>query len=255
VRHFLSTAIATCIFVALTSSACPALADNEKELAQVHTVAVISALGDTLHNAYIGSTAFTNAGHEMDVADWKIDDLLATEVGKMLAARFTVVPSPLPRDAFLPGVDSDGDPKGAKVEERFMSAASGAAGTPVDMYVIVSAATNDDFVGMTNQHLFGMGLYRHHGIFGGNQDAVFASCWMTLVDGHTGKEIDGVVVLVHSSEGFFGRAPAHVRVKDLWDDQFTLTADSRKQVQDSMETILRDGALYSLQRMDVLPKS
>ena len=229
-------------------------AASESAIAQVKTIGIISALGDTLHHVYVGATAFTNdtEGSE-EIADWKLDDTVIAEFTSQLAGRFDVRPVTYSRSDFsaaASGTHSERD-----FGERIgRTKPDGSAA--YDAYIIVRNIENNDFVARTNQHLFGPGLYRRHGIFGGNMDAVFVSCDVTIVDGHTGKEIDTIVMLTPGGESlFFPGQPAQHAIKDLWDDHFTLPPAQRRQVQDAFKTMLHDGIALSLRRLELVPKT
>ena len=47
--------------LAVLLSSCAATSALATDLSNIKTIGIVSALGDTLHHVYIGSTAFTNA--------------------------------------------------------------------------------------------------------------------------------------------------------------------------------------------------
>ena len=54
-RSIFGLALAALLSICTTASALAA------DLSNIKTIGIVSALGDTLHHVYIGSTAFTNA--------------------------------------------------------------------------------------------------------------------------------------------------------------------------------------------------
>src|SRR5262245_10061096 len=173
-------------------SATPAAAED---LPPFKTIGVISTLGDTLHHVYVGSTAFTNAASDEQVAEWKIDAFVVAEFTSQLGGRYEV------RPVTTSSSDCSFQPSGglfgrAGIDaEKCLATTRPADGSGPDAYIVVSNWSNEDFVGRTNQHLLGPGLYRHHGIFGGNLDALFVSAGVDLVDGRTGKKITGLIFM------------------------------------------------------------
>ena len=240
--------IAALLLFALAASAGASAAD----LSNIKSVGVISAIGDRLHHAYIGSTAFTNKDSDEDMSDWTLDEFVLAEFSAQLAGRVEVKPVTYNKSDFYP--DTGGIIVHADLDvPARVNAIKPADGSGPDAYIVVSNTMNDDFVGGTNQHLLGAGLYRHHGLFGGNMDAVYVSAIVTIVDARSGKELDSIVMLMGEG-GFFSRSPLHQMVKDLWEDHFIMLTDKRAEALEAFKSILHQGVALSLRRLELLPK-
>lgn len=236
----------------LASVACGMSSAGASDLSQIKSIGVISAVGDTLHHKYVGSTAFTNKEDGEDIAEWKIDEFIISELTSQLGGRFEVRPVAYTKSDFYPDTGGIFAHSDLDVEAR-VGRIRPTDGSGPDAYLVVTNLMNDDFIMQTNQHLFGAGLYRRHGLFGGNLDAVYASCAVTLIDGRTGKKLDDIVMLM-SDRGLFGRSPPSQTVKDLWNDQFVMTSDQQAQALDALKSILSKGTALSLTRLELLPK-
>lgn len=241
--------------VALCMAALPARADNEQFIAKTKTIGIVSALGDKLHHVYVGSTAFTNEQASSDMADWKLDDIVVAEFKAALAARYDVRAMTYNKDDFIPGWREFPAEEVFDVENR-IKLAKPADGSPgYDAYLVIRNIRNGDIVSMTNQNVYGPGLYRRHGLFGGDLDAVFISCNVTLVDGLTFRDLDHIVFAIPGGDSiFFDHQPAHRKVKDMWDEKFTMTPEMRAQALAEMKSLIREGAILSVQRLDLMPK-
>ncbi|HLW25954.1 MAG TPA: hypothetical protein VKT22_16485 [Steroidobacteraceae bacterium] len=80
---------------------------SEKDAASIHKIAVISALGNTLHLDNIGLTVFQNKVAEVLVPEWKVDDHLSARVLDLLRAdqRFSFEVLNLPPGTQLMNLD------------------------------------------------------------------------------------------------------------------------------------------------------
>jgi hypothetical protein len=173
-------------FVALALSL-PAYAGSADEYANIHTVGVISALGDSIDWTTVGLVVFQNDQATLPIGDWKLDDDIAQRVAAALSPRFTVKMITTDVSALetlqvtvMRSVSPD--------LENFVRGLP--ANNGVDAYVIVSKAQLPDTVGGSNQSLWGLGVYRHPLMFGRGLFAVYADYRVNVIDARTGNQID-----------------------------------------------------------------
>lgn len=173
-------------FVALALSA-PAYAGSADEYANIHTVGVISALGDSIDWTTVGLVVFQNQQASLPISDWKLDDDIAQKVAAALKPRFTVKMIDTDVSALetlqvtvMRSVSPD--------LENFVRGLPASNGG--DAYVIVSKAQLQDTVGGANQLLWGLGVYRHPLMFGRGLFAVYADYRVIVIDARSGKQID-----------------------------------------------------------------
>jgi hypothetical protein len=173
-------------FVALALSV-PAFAASGDEYANIHTVGVISALGDSIDWTTVGLVVFQNQKATLPIADWKLDDDIVQRVSAALQPRFAVkkiatdvsaLESLQVTDLLISTPDLENFVRG-------LPASNG-----VDAYVIISKARLNDTVGGSNQNLWGLGVYRHPLMFGRGLFAVYADYRVIVIDARTGKQID-----------------------------------------------------------------
>lgn len=243
------------LVVALYLVGAPARADNEQIIANIKTIGIVSALGDKLHHVYVGSTAFTNEQASADMSDWKVDDLVIAEFKAALGARYDVRAMTYNKEDFVPGWREFPADEVFDVESRIKTAQPADGSPGYDAYLVIRNVRSVDPVSLTNQNVYGPGLYRRHGLFGGNLDAVFIACIVTLIDGRTGKDIDHIGFAIPGGESIFSDyQSAHHKVKDMWDDKFAMTPEMRAQAFAEIKSLIREGAIASVQRLDLVPK-
>src|SRR5665213_722006 len=193
-------AFAICIFVVAASSR-NAVAASADEYANIHSFGIISAIGQSISLVKIGSTVFGNDKSTLSTPDWGIDELVVHKVAELLAPRFTVQPvvvDTAPLESDNSGLLRDGP----DVKSFILGLPQG---NGVDAYIVIRKSLVQDIWNGTNQYLWGLGIYRHHLIFGGNRDAVYAFYQVQIVDAKTGNIID--YGIPRTTDGSFLSAP------------------------------------------------
>jgi hypothetical protein len=179
-------AVTLCLLTSLTISQ-EASAASTDEYANIHSVGVISAIGDDISLLKIGSTVFGNGKSTLRTSDWNLDQAVVQQVTEAISARFAVKP-----------ITADATPLETN-DTRFLhdgtpDVKSFILGLPqsndVDAYVVVRKTLVQDIYGGTNQYLWGLGIYRHSLIFGGSRDGIYAFYAVQVIDAKTGKIID-----------------------------------------------------------------
>lgn len=97
---------AIAILLVLSSRADALFETRNQKLSSVKTVGIISAVGDQFILAKAGLTGLDNNSRNVPIASWRLDELIAQEVGKALSVRFKVQPVTYPRAAFVAIQDS-----------------------------------------------------------------------------------------------------------------------------------------------------
>lgn len=242
------------MLIALCVSAAIGRADNAAKLANVKTIGVVSALGDTLYNVRIGSTAFTNARSTVEVADWKLDEFVITEAAAQLAGRFATNPVTYDRADFTPAPSEWRGHSELDVEE-VMGRAKPADGAAIDAYLVLHNIVLGDVFALTNQNFYAAGLHHRVGLFGDTMDGIFIAAMLTLVDARTGKKIDSSVFVIPGGESLFVNfTPAHRVLKEPpWDENFVMTPEQRDRAQAEFKSLISEALTRSLRRIDLLP--
>jgi hypothetical protein len=106
------------------------------DTSQIHSVAIISAVGQTMT---LGSIGWFNTRTSLPIADWKLDDLVDATLRKHLAGRFTFVD--VPHDSAALAALPDGSLDSAKSPGHAYLAALPAQG--VDAFIVVRPAGDD----------------------------------------------------------------------------------------------------------------
>lgn len=75
------------ILLAVVLSACALNKIDKESLPAVKNIAVYSAVGPTLYYDHLGLTILSNDEGELDVTDWKVDDMAEQKVVSLLSAK------------------------------------------------------------------------------------------------------------------------------------------------------------------------
>lgn len=144
--------------------------------AKFSTVAVYSAVGDTLDCEHLGGTIFSTSSAKLSEPDWDMDGLLERQAKAALSKRFKIVDAPVDRAALAGATLQDAS---GKVAPAFPGITAGGA----DLYVVLVKVKVPVFTRFDGE---GFGVWNHTPI-GGENTAVFAHYAITVLDGHTLK--------------------------------------------------------------------
>ncbi len=225
-------------FLALILSACASPVPSEK-LTDIKSVAIISAIGDTVTFQDIGTTVFENKNEPASIASWGIDDLVTETAAARLKGRYDVRSLNYDRSAFL---NVDGSALGDIVR-------SAGGEEPIDAYIVVEKLRTADVIGQTNQPLEGLGLYRRN-FLGLNTVAVYAAYRVVVVDGHS-------FGIIGSAEGrlpnrgrlvFKEEKTAYQRVgRRLWAASLDAMSDAqRTQLESTLKNVIAKSLVKAL---------
>jgi hypothetical protein len=247
--------IAIAVLVGVFAFVGAAAAADDAKHANIKTIGVIAALGDTLYNVRVGSTAFGNARDTMDVADWKLDAFVTAETTQLLSGRFEIKPVTYDRADFTPKPSEWRGWSELDVED-VIGRAKPSDGVAVDAYLVVHNQILNDMFAVTNQRFYAAGLHHRSGLFGDTMQGIFVAAMVVLVDARTRKEIDRSVLVVPGGESLFSNTtPANRKLKgDLWTEDFVMTPEQREQAHQEFKSLIREALATSLPRVDLLPK-
>ena len=178
-----------CLLLFGTLPACTVQPVPAQKLADVKTIAVVSALGDEITFQHVGFTVFTNDRQTSHV-DWKLDDFATQEIAAMLAGRFEVRTVNYDRAKFRE--HSDQGLWGEWASSNALLKQTAKSGE-VDAYCIVRTRNWPDAIARSNQEISGIGLYSRGGLFAsGLIVASYASYQIEIIDGRTFATIAAV---------------------------------------------------------------
>jgi hypothetical protein len=227
-------------------------------VAQIRTIGVVSAIGDTVAYQRVGAVPSHSETTWGDTAAWQLDDYVVETVKAKLASRYTVAPVDADPAALRRPRQPDDAlafERGPSVTERLRTALKPAT-PPVDAYLVIAAESDKDFIGGTNHHLTGLAIYRRAG--SGLQ--VYAVCDLFLVDAHSFKIIASAPLRLERDRMFGGAVSTTERPYRTLDrslqhdtrwDQFT-EAD-RLVIDVAFKNLLRDSLGYTVQDMKLAP--
>jgi hypothetical protein len=242
-RSFLAFA-----FLVVTGSA----SAGTDKLANIHSVAVISAIGDELELRQVGLMVFSNAATPVSIRDWNLDDAIEKTVGAALSSRFTVVLVPHDRASFAsirPGMFNSFEHQAGRLIAAMPAGA-------VDAYVVVFRMTLQDPIMGTNQNLDGIGFY-HHGLgFGHAINAIYAFYAVGVFDAKTGEMLrsGGAESTMKTLFGY--AAPWLACDPSLWPDSpDALSAGQREQIRGLVFTLIGTSLNHGLANADLIDDS
>jgi hypothetical protein len=220
-----------------------AQADTVNEYNNIHTVAVISEIGDSLTIGRVGSTAFTNNQMSLPILEWGVDDTIRKLATEALSIRFTVKPldpaaikTPLDIEHFIQSIPPE---------------------STADAYVVISdLGWKDPY---TSSYLSGLGLYRHDptfGFLGGTHYAIYAYYRVDVIDGRTGKKIDYGTARMNDRGPAFNAPPFETTDGANWADTPDAITDAQKSaIKDQLLKLIATSMPFTLRSANLIPKS
>lgn len=233
--------IGICLLVALLAA--PAFAADD-EYANVHTVAVISVVGDVEMKS-LNDIRLTDTPNYRLPPDTRLDAFVTAQVADALKSRFTVIqvaPERFPAAAWPVGLVSSAFDK-MRTQLRADPALAN-----VDAYVVVAPRTVD----IMGSIWTGLSVTHAHGIFGRDTTGLWAVYTVTVYDAKTGDRIDyGTAKLAHN-----GLAVAATKQCDnvLWaETPDKLTAAQTHQIGDEFEATISQSLTVALEASRLIP--
>ena len=234
-----------CCALLIALLAAPANADDT-----IKSVGIISAIGDTMTKQHVGLMVFGNTDEKEAIDSWQVDEFVISEISAALAGQYEIKPVSYAKTDFIAhqkGIVVDSDFDG----EASIKHVAPEPGKEPDAYIIVTKAFSDDYIGQTNQHLFGVGLYEHRD----RNQAIYVSYEVNVVDGHTLKYMTD-----RYPHGFldFGVTGDYDRMvyreaSGLWADGFVMTPEQKLRAQETLKSALREGIAKALKDFGFKP--
>jgi hypothetical protein len=210
----------------------PARADDD-EYAKVHTVAVVSTLGASLHWETTGMTRFDYLDEPLRL-DWSVDDYVERAIAGMLRGRFVVTGKAPPRNLF------EGDSNDSQLSRTArMSIAALPEAAGVDAYIVVRPSK------LPNQDDMGIAVSHHSGAFGRELTDLRSSFVVEVFDAKTGERIDYGTAnspLERAQWGLVERCD-----EAIWANKVALlTAQQKAKIVDAVATVIDKSLPFAL---------
>ncbi len=241
---------AVCFSLLLAGTVASARSANP--LADVHTVLVVSAVGNDVkwqHSApgFLHLDRPTLTYH----TDWKLDAFLAQKVKDALRDRFTVIEDevdPTLLEDLMPGTPES---IAAKLNERFANI------TPLqglDAYVVIHSRPDDVDNPFISMSFDALGVNRAVPIIGGDKTFAFANYQVSVIDARKGKVIaSGLSMGVQKI--LWERAQPIVSCDNsIWSDTPEQLSDAQKQqLQAEFLALTAKTLPYALEEAHLIP--
>jgi hypothetical protein len=226
-------------FASLASSPISAATDTTS----AKSIAVISAIGHRLSEKTTGLTVFSNSEQKLEISDWKIDDYVIEYATDFLKAKGYGV-SQISydwHDFDTHGGGLFGDDISAAIPKivRKLAVSDGP-----DLYLVISRFAN-------TYHVDGLEVSRAS-VFGHTAATIGVSFAISLIDGHSFKNIDTEASFIPASGTLFGRSSPGKMIDDKdWPESFAdLTQTQLNDIRDSLKGLITEALAFSLPRID-----
>lgn len=226
--------LATLLLLAPSASS----AADRDEYAAIHSVAVVSAIGDSLFFENDGPLSGDHI-EPLDISAWGIDSWVKQKVTEALAPRFSVQPLEVDATAVkgctLPGQCASDLPHTDSV----------------DAYVLVFKTwAPNPITGMGD--VAGLGLLYHPGIFGiGTFYAIHSVYGVAIIDARTGKVVDHGTARTDEHN-----TPAEIAPADLWPEHPPeMTAEQQNKAKEIIMRQIDKTLLHALRNANLIAGS
>jgi hypothetical protein len=205
---------------------------------KLKSVAIVSAIGDTLDLEHIGGTILSTSREKAPIADWNLDARVEADVATALEKDITVKSVPADRATLAAAVATMDD-------DYFKKPLAGLTpSNDIDAYVLVLKRTGP--INFFNRDGTGVGLWNKSLIASGT--AVFAHYAIVLVDPHSLKP---QVIYAAAASPAQSTAEPFRKVDDsLWaENAAALTGDRASAVRAKVEAVVDDSVAETILRM------
>lgn len=210
-------------------------AASDYEYAGIHSVAVISLLGDDVDMQAGGVTRFGNHDYILHT-DWNLDAQIAGEVATALKERFLIRDGALDSRAF-PKITADFLHDPATQVQRALATLP--QSTDLDAYVIVFPQSFGG-IGMDWQ---GLAVTRGQGLFGPGTTSIEAYYEVAVYNARTLRRIDSAAARFEGSHS----PPVEMCSNSLWGDSADQLSDEQKsRVRTEFESLIDRSLFYTL---------
>ena len=173
--------------LALFLSACATSPQRlpNSELGKIHSVGIVSVLGDDVQSYAMHMAAIINRGTSHFLPQWTMDEYARNVLRQSLNPRLhPVMLRPQPQDLKRRGPDAEESPKLGELIPLLRPLVTA---SPVDAVLVISPASSRDPINATSLWLAGYGLYRLFSPAGTStfEADMFVNVNLTLLDGAT----------------------------------------------------------------------
>ena len=154
-------------------------------LGNIHSVGIVSILGDDVHSYAMHMAAIINRGTSYFLPQWTMDDYARDVLRQSLNPRLhSVMLQSQARNLKRPAFDAEGSPK---LTDLIPLLRPLVMESPVDAVLVISPASSRDPINATSVWLAGYGLYRLFSPGGTStfEADMFVNVTLTLLDGAT----------------------------------------------------------------------
>ncbi len=198
--------------------------DSANALANIHTVAIVSAIGHTVALQNVGLMVFTNSTDKFDADSWGLDDLVIKDATADLGDRFAVKTVDYDHEAFATQDTSWWNASSVPVEKLVANLPSRDG---IDAFIVIYPVAVQDPILQTNQYMRGLGLYRH--VFGfDHMHAAYAFYAVAVVDAHTNKIIADGSGRLGNPALFSPKFPVAFCPETIWSETAAAMSDDQK---------------------------
>ncbi|MFH1674484.1 MAG: SRPBCC family protein [Pseudomonadota bacterium] len=173
------------LFVLLTLSACATLPSSVEDLTPpeaLGNIAVLSVLGDKLNVNYVGATIFGNRYNAADVSEWDIDNFIVKKTEGYLKENSYIVKRISYEKALLVKAYNNKEPvygTYSKHIEDYLAKLAEDEG--IDTFLIIYSTSHEDYVGHSEEHLRGYGLYQRFSMLSAPTTALYSNLRFELI--------------------------------------------------------------------------
>ena len=247
IRAYLAGALALAAILATTA------AQAGDDLAGIKSVAIISAIGDTvtLADADEGG-GFFNAidPQRIDSKSWGIDEAVTKQIAAAIGGRFTVKKVAYDRAAFTHIPWSPIPNRQAPVDKQLRALTN----PGVDAYFVVTKMQIADAVGHAGPNQSGLGLaLESGGMFSSNTVTMYAIYTIRVIDARTFKTLETEGAHLPKT-GLLPRVPIVEVDKDLWPGRMSdMTPAKEFAIKTKMMALVQESIGSTLHYMDLAP--
>jgi hypothetical protein len=219
---------------------------SARDLPPITNVGVVSDVGDKIYLQHIGFMVFSNKRTPIDVPDWGMDAHITGAIEAALKERYTLRAVDFPRGKIAPELGGLALFDGPSPDKNMRENAKPANGETIDAYVVVWPFRREVYP--TNQQVEGIGLLTQ-----GERARLYTSLMVTLLEGHTFKEIDTCAVKIRPTS--FGSPDGSYmnEANDLFAESYeAMTPEQKQKLEQGLKAMVSDGVAYCLRDLKLL---
>jgi hypothetical protein len=217
------------------------------EYEKVHSIAVISALGNDFVMQNLGSTRLSSDEYTLHT-DWNLDTQVKDVVAKALSSHFTVKDATGDTQIFLNLKNGLFSNFYHQMRDRIKTLPRN---EEIDAYVIVYPNLDDV------PSIPGLSVIHEHSIFHSEVMTVYAYYKIGVFDATTGEMIDYGSAQYPASGYLFGHQPPFEQcANDIWaDSEVQYTAEQKNRLRQEMASLITRSIAYTLASAKLISKS